>query len=168
MMITRPEFDAAVKRAYEVMESYCGNTGARAASFLSPFKGRREAWAVRLAKQAAGVDVWPFLRLPSPGFASWIMLLPSPVIAVDEAQIQAWASKTRVSVSAQRTRTIIHEVGHLLLHDRLRKDPVGFAVPATANEEQQAWVFAMSVLSLILGDYSRTGSVGDDCPSMML
>lgn len=103
-----------------------------------------------------GATVVPFKKLPHPNFASWLFSVSESDMAIylDQRQMLVWQQQTGSDVQTQQIRSILHELGHLRLAPRLMEGPTAtFAPHATANEEENAWAYAMIFLALVLGDY---------------
>ena len=172
-MLTLPRFLQIAETAHTTIAAFSSTTGASPRTLLSPFPNRRPMWATMFAQMSADMTVTQWRRLPLPNFASWLVLLPKPCVAVDRAQIGAWCEKPTnlcsVHPDLQITRAIIHEVGHKLLHPRLAAAGIGAAPTATPEEEEEATTFAMTTVAVVMGDsawLNRTRSQGDDSPSM--
>jgi len=136
-------------------------------------------WSFLFAYLLTGVAPQGFTArgFPWPHYGSWLLVLPRPAIAVNEPQLRAWATKaglrSNVEVRLQVARTILHEVGHMRLHPHLLNPAPAapFAQPARGEDEDEAWVYAYTVLAIIQGDYalcSRSTNGFDDTPAIPL
>lgn len=54
-----------------------------------------------------------------------------------------------------RTRLILHEIGHIVLHWQDLLVCPGRASPSTPQQEKEAWFFTHAMLGLALGQYSQ-------------
>lgn len=182
-MVGKTVWSKAVEKAYDKVEHFRADQFRRTKnefeprSLLSSDPTGRTMLAVDFARFCAGTPVYPFSQLPEPGFASWLVRLPIPAIAVDWAQLDAWAGEAQVPVDVLVARTILHEVGHVLLQPGMlgtEYDASGNAIfVATADpaDENIAWIFALTVLTLGLGDYSEACKRmrdSDDTPKVLI
>lgn len=126
-------------------------------------------------------DIYP-LEISEQGFASWLVISGDKAegsdrysIALDNGPMMSWTAQTGMPLATQKIRSILHEIGHL--HFSLKThDPntVPFIGVVQPIEEEKAWVFAMTFLGVLLGDYSFSsrdvvaGNGVDDSPSIIL
>lgn len=127
-----------------------------------------------------GVIIHQFDYEDVPGFASWLVRSGNGTggIALYRTQMAKWAAKTKMPLHVQMIRSIIHEFGHLRLSPHILMDTLlprkgakhQIAPHASPLEEELAWVYACSLLGIMLGDYSfhsRKYRV-DDAPRLFL
>ena len=170
-MINSKRFTQASQQAYlDVTQFFDECLPGPMPVFDRRFFGKDLIWAYIFAFKITGVGPVGMGRLPRPGFSSWLMTSPDTAIALFESQLTMWQQKppTRFAVrqELQKARTVLHEVGHIRLQPHLLRGSSGvFAIPAEPGDEEQAWVYAGTVLALLLGDYAylaRTSPGGSD------
>jgi len=152
-------------KAYDDVKKFLDKTGFSASAVLVQREGVRGLRALMFAEEKE-VPVVKLSKFPKSGYASWLFG-PTPQIAVDMEQIKQWkpnaVSKSgeieNCNSDIQLARVILHEIGHCRIHgehllspDRI--DPNGWAEPAKADEEEEAWVYSGLVLALFLGKYA--------------
>lgn len=102
--------------------------------------------------------------LPQSGYVSWLLVGPLG-IAFDSEQVRAWSTIVGENAPAEEVqiaRAIMHELGHIFgtpgllsrQHKRIIKKGQTFTAPATKEEEDTAWVWAMSAFAIALGHHA--------------
>jgi hypothetical protein len=132
-------------------------------------------WAAFFVKMLTQVTVQNLSRLPAQGYGSWLLLLPQPTIAVSADQTDFWFKNPPgwgppVPPSTQVARTVLHELGHMKMQPYLLADQRNvqhFAPTANPKDEEQAWIYAATVITIFMGDYARhkriTEGIDDTC-----
>lgn len=174
-MIPRDLYKSAADIAYEDIRSFCGHAGSPSQEMLSDIvPNMRALQAAKFAQAVQKIHVIPFAKLPKEGFASWLMSIPQIRIAVADMQLAEWEQSRRGPVAdVQKARTIIHEVGHARVQPALTAgatDQRGFVPSCRPEDEERAWVYAMSIMAIVLGDYAKMARrrLGDDTPSVVV
>ncbi|HEY0552240.1 MAG TPA: hypothetical protein VGF13_21750 [Verrucomicrobiae bacterium] len=159
-MIDPADRTRIVQQAYEDAVAFLSQPNVNSKRFCDPqTKAEEHARLPALnlfVANLTGATVVPFKKLPHPNFASWLFSVAPENMAIylDQRQMVVWQQQTGATVQTQQIRSIAHELGHLRLAPRLQNGPLAtFAPHATANEEENAWVYAMMFLALVLGDY---------------
>ena len=154
----------AAKTAIELLESYGRATGRRPCELIripdlgGPPTGNPELRRfIQSSIPGCHVIVYPWQ--PGPvldGFPSWLFKV-SPEgrhyrILVDWELVRNVAGNRIDIVTAKLT---LHEFAHLHYHRESLCRPWGRALPATWEQEDQAWCFAVAIFGICLGDYAR-------------
>ncbi len=108
-----------------------------------------------------------FGPLPVRGYGSWLCLSDGDdyAVVVDESQLNIWAQESGMPAKIQAIRSIVHELGHFILSQKLparsgsTSDPGRIGVPIRSVrpiEEEKAWIFAFVFFAVINGHYARS------------
>lgn len=164
-MIGLVDFGRAALQAYQDVEKFLGSgaVGPPPSPLPDPFIHhiRRWNWYVNFAIKFTGVIPYRFSRFPLTGYGSWLFARKKPVIVINYDQLKAWEQNPpgdyAVPGLVQAARAVLHEIGHLRLHKHLLAGapPGRFARAATRQEEEEAWVYAMCALAILVGRYAR-------------
>jgi hypothetical protein len=178
-MINPASFAKTASQAFEDVQDFIQDHMCPPKPVLPyPFLGSL-LWAAVLVRKLTGVCVQNFSRLPAKNYGSWLLVLPEPGIAVSADQLEWWYANPPkgsfpVPPSTQIARTVLHELGHMKMHPHLlRPAPATgkFAPWANPKDEEQAWIYAGSVMTILMGDYARHARVTrgvDDTPRVAL
>jgi hypothetical protein len=162
-MITPPKFKRAVLQAYQDVQDFLTEVvGPPSAILPDPFiqSIKTYNWYVNFAMKFTGVCQYPVADLPLPNYGSWLLATPKPKVAINYGQLEQWSTSPPgdypVPVLVQAARAVLHEVGHLRLHRHLWEAPPSgvFAKDASLEDEEEAWIYAMTALAVLLGAYA--------------
>ncbi len=78
-------------------------------------------------------------KLPYPNYASWLFAVNvgNTAIYLDQQQMISWMEQTGMPCDVQQIRSIIHELGHILLHHRLLECPANQFVNSSYPEDTE-------------------------------
>ncbi len=163
-MIALADYGRCVLQAYGDTRDFLGKiAGPVPAPLPHPFiTDSTILWYLHFAMMFTGTTHLPCESIPS-NYGSWLMVDPGPRIAVNFRQLGRWEKRAKQSpsrqpldVCLQTARCVLHEVGHLKLHKHLHQPPSSgnLAHPANEKDEGEAWVYAMTVLAILLGEYA--------------
>jgi len=170
-MMSKADFTSHVETAFDDLNTYLRSSGGHKPALLLPddrtFIDVRRHRAEDFATVVGGalVGLCDSSSFPTHGeYVSWLMMVPRagglvPRIVIDSDRINDWA-RERQSPSAdiQAIRAIFHEVGHIRRTPRLLSTTPstteGHCDLATPEEEEHAWIYAMTIQTILLSDYS--------------
>lgn len=179
-MISQDAFTYATSEAKKLAEHFWNHLESDQVKLLAALgeEGKTSAILTELSKYVEaylGSQVQYVRRLP-PGYASWLWVINSNfVIVVDVQQLDVWAKRdASPPVAVQKIRSIVHELGHILLHGTQLKpqNAPGPVASVDATQEAAAWVFAMTFVGVLFGCYSERSRnchpSCDDAPRLYL
>lgn len=115
--------------------------------------------------------------LPQSGYCSWLFRTSDKgfSIGICYSQMVDWLIEDAMPVPTQTIRAILHELGHkrvsLIATGEANKSDIGPITNVPKEEEEKAWVYAVTFLGIMLGDYAkaRKDAEGfDDSPKVFL
>jgi hypothetical protein len=110
--------------------------------------------------------------LPHKDYASWLCFDKEDriSIALDIRQMGVWQGQNGMPVDLQKNRSLLHELGHVLLSPAVPDNAheaagAPLVKPVKPDEEERAWIFAMSFLTAVLADYAQNcrSGPGPEC-----
>lgn len=178
-MIENTDYHLATSEAKRLAEDFWSHVESDNAKLLATLglNGKTSLMLTELSRYTEaflGSQVH-YTRKLSPGYASWLYIVDNKFrIVVDVQQIDLWSTgHASPPPAVQKIRSIIHELGHILLHGEQLKptQAVGPVVSVSPVQEAAAWVFAMTFVGVLLGCYSehsRSAHQCDDAPRVFL
>lgn len=191
-MITEGELVSIAKSAYELIghfnedgERWKNITHPRRSKAQAALNFAQK---VTLRKFRKEINVFPVGRLPSMDgkkYVSWLIKddhgIPA-AIAININQMLEWIKEreqytkqgelydgcVKCCKDVQYARVIMHELGHILATPELltgaviEQDGKRYAKGATPEQEEKAWIGAITLLALALGDHAGDCTRGDD------
>jgi hypothetical protein len=124
----------------------------------------RFAQLVTAREFGLSVNVFSVQKLPRRGYFSWLVVAKPGVpeaIAIDTGRVndlRRGDGQEIPATSVMRSRLVLHELGHIFATPELLQQPTithlgyEYAVPATPEQEEIAWVWVYCLLGIALGD----------------
>ena len=162
-MISEADFNQVMQHVRLEAQEFLRQPNNSSKKFCDPQQGTDERAKLpalaRFVFDLTGATIQSFNALPAREYASWLFAISDVTTAIylDEGQMHNWHQRTGMPVEVQKVRSIVHEVGHLQFSVRLLTCPPNqFVPPSYPEEEEKAWVYAMTFLGVVMGDYSRS------------
>lgn len=196
-MLSPKDFQDATTEAYEACNKFFEPSSGRipGCAIVRPGNiNNPRTLAKRFAEVCGDAQVQYTHSIKTPGFGSWLMITGTgkPKIGLSKKQLYEWARKglsedgliakavgkyvegsysnaMNYRRQSMEVRCILHELGHILLQPHLLSQKTGMSEKVKAAEEEQPWVFALTVLGIMTGEYAtycrKDEDKGDDSPS---